>query len=275
MATNIFRVLHAYHPDDTIELEKIDIFVYRDSFIIVGYTQIGAQMSSFIHYEFNDLGLKDIYSTQLQRILDQVPAAYSRAKIKNIYHAEPHYILIPNKELNDINGYKAFGDLHSISVEKLLTDTIPAIHSTIFYNYPYRVYNDFNFAFENATFHASLKPMLETLKKNSVGKTIFYASIKSKFVEINCFRDEVLLFSNSFEYNTKAEIVYFIQAVLSDMGLNDNSDDIYISCIRKDEIEDFFNTFRSYFPHFNDKATETFGFPADFWSVYGDMILCS
>ena len=117
--------------------------------------------------------------------------------------------------------------------------------------------------------------MLENLKKHSIGKTIFYASIKSKFVEIHCFRDEVLLFSNSFEYNNKVEVVYFIQAVLGDMNLNDNSDDIYISCVRKEETAEYFETFKNYFPHFNEKATETFGFPADFWSIYGDMILCS
>lgn len=274
MENKLLKVLHAYHPNENAQFEKADILVYRDALILTGYDKIGEPMSSFVHYQFHDLGLKGIYSTQIQLALDQIPVAYRNAVIKNVFHCEPTFVIVPQSELAGIDSYSAYRATYTDSAEKLLIDDIDTIRSREFYNYPFRVYNDLFFTFDNAQFFSYHRPSFEVLKRKSIDTSLVYVSIKTKYMEIIFFQNGELKQCNTFEVNSKnyAEI---IGRNLKEFGVDANTDQLYISCVKKEEKDEIFGQLRNNFPNFNDRAEEIFGFPMAFWEIYGDLILCS
>jgi hypothetical protein len=102
---------------------------------------------------------------------------------------------------------------------------------------------------------------------------LVYISIKSNYIEIIGFKEGKLTFCNTFEYKNKADILYFVQASIEDMGVALDSSDIYISTIRKEEKEDIFDTLKHYFPNFNSNVEATFGISTSFWDTYADAFL--
>lgn len=275
MENNIFKILHAYHPNQEMKLEKVDILVYRDTLILSGYEKRGEAMSSFIHFQFHDLNIKGVYSTQLQLAENYIPEAYKQAVIKNVFHCEPHFVIVPQPELDGINSYSIFSTLHSEPAEKLLIDDLDAIHSREYYNYPFRVYNDMFFAFDDAQFYSYHRPAFEALKHKSMGSTVYYASIKSKSLDIICFRDGQLLLANNYDMVRAEDAAYFMNATLSDLGIKPDSEHIFVSCILKEQKDIIFGVLKSQFANMNAHAESTFGFPASFWDCYGDLILCN
>jgi hypothetical protein len=273
MENQIFRVLHAYHPEDSTELALVNVLVYRNSLVLIGYKEEGQPLSAFIHYQFNEIGIEDIYSVQIQMIMDYIPAAFQKAAKKNIYHAEPTYVLIPREEMYEVNGYQMYTDMHSKGSEKMLTDEFASVDIKEYYNYPYRVYNDLDNAFENANFFSYHQNVFRHLKHKSTENTLVYISIKSNYIEIIGFKEGKLTFCNTFEYKNKADILYFIQASLENLGVALDSSDIYISTIRKEEQEDIFDTLKHYFPNFNSNVEATFGISTSFWDTYADAFL--
>ncbi len=169
MENKLLKVLHAYHPNDDMKFEKADILVYRDALILTGYEKIGQPMSAFVHYQFRDLNIPGIYSTQIQLAIDQIPSAYRAAVIKNVFHCESTFVLVPQSELAGIDSYSAYRSVYTESAEKLLVDDLDTIRSREFYNYPFRVYNDLFFTFDNAQFFSCHRPSFEVLKRKSAG----------------------------------------------------------------------------------------------------------
>lgn len=275
MENNIFKILHAYHPNNEMKLAKVDILVYQDALILSGYEKLGSEMSSFIHYQFHDLNLKGIYSTQIQLALQYIPAAYREAAIKNVFHCESIYALVPQAELEGINSYSIFTTLHSEPAEKLLIDDHDSILSREYYNYPFRVFNDLFFTFENASFYSGHRPSFEVLKRKSMGGNIYYASIKSKHLEVICFRNGQLLMCAIYEVQRPEDMAFYIKATLTDLGIETGSKDIFITCVRKEEKDHIFGILRAQIPNFNQNVESTFGFPSEFWDCYGDLILCN
>lgn len=273
MENQIFRVLHAYNAENQEALALVNVLVYRNSLVLIGYKEEGQPLSSFIHYQFNEIGIEDIYSVQIQMIMDYIPEAFQKAAKKNIYHAEPTFVLIPREEMYEVNGYQMYSDLHSKGSEKVLTDEFASVDVKEYYNYPYRVYNDLDNAFENATFFSYHQNIFRHLKHKSTEGTLVYVSIKSNYIEINGFNEGKLTFCNTFEYKNKADILYFIQAAVQDLNIGLDSSDIYITTIRKEEQEDIFSTLKHYFPNFNEKVTATFGIQPEFWNTYADAFL--
>lgn len=273
MENQIFRVLHAYHPEDSVELALVNVMVYRNSLVLIGYKEEGQPLSAFIHYQFNEIGIEDIYSVQIQMIMNYIPTAFQNAQKKNIYHAEPTYVLIPREEMYEINGYQMYTDMHSKGSEKILTDEFASVDIKEYYNYPYRVYNDLDNAFEHANFYSYHQNVFRHLKHKSSEGTLAYISIKSNYVEIIGFNNGQLIFCNTFEYKNKADILYFTQATIQEIGLALDSEDIYITTIRKEEQEDIFNTLKHYLPNFNSKVEATFGIQMNFWNTYADAFL--
>ena len=273
MENQIFRVLHAYNAENQDALALVNVLVYRNSLVLIGYKEEGQPLSSFIHYQFNEIGIEDIYSVQIQMIMDYIPEAFQKAAKKNIYHAEPTYVLIPREEMYEVNGYQMYSDLHSKGSEKVLTDEFASVDVKEYYNYPYRVYNDLDNAFENATFFSYHQNVFRHLKHQSTGGALVYVSIKSNYLEIIGFNEGKLTFCNTFEYKNKADILYFIQATVQDLNIGLDSSDIYIATIRKEEQEDIFSTLKHYFPNFNEKVTATFGIQPEFWNTYADAFL--
>lgn len=275
MENKLLKVLHAYHPNEDAKFEKTDILVYRDSLILTGYEKLGEPMSSFVHYQFNDLNLPGIYSTQIQLAEDQIPVAYRNAVIKNVFHCESTFVLVPQSELSGINSYSAYTALYSEQAEKLLIDDLDSIRSREFYNYPFRVYNDLYFAFDNAQFFSYHRPAFEVLKRKSIGSECVFVSIKTKYMEIITFRNGDLIQCNTFQIKSSADYAEIIKRNLEQAGVENSSDNIYITCVRKEEKDAVLDSLRSYFTQFNSKAEEVFGFPLAFWEIYGDLILCS
>lgn len=273
MENQIFRVLHAYNAENQEALALVNVLVYRNSLVLIGYKEEGQPLSSFIHYQFNEIGIEDIYSVQIQMIMNYIPEAFQKAAKKNIYHAEPTYVLIPREEMYEVNGYQMYSDLHSKGSEKVLTDEFASVDVKEYYNYPYRVYNDLDNAFENATFFSYHQNVYRHLKHKSTEGTLVYVSIKSNYIEIIGFNEGKLTFCNTFEYKNKADILYFIQAAVQDLNIGLDSSDIYITTIRKEEQEDIFSTLKHYFPNFNEKVTVTFGIQPEFWNTYADAFL--
>jgi len=274
MENKLLKVLHAYHPNEEAQFEKADILVYRDSLILTGYEKLGEPMSSFVHYQFRDLNLPNIYSTQIQLAEDQIPTAYRSAVIKNVFHCESTFVLVPQTELSGINSYSAYSTTYSETAEKLLIDDLDTVRSREFYNYPFRVYNDLFFAFENAQFFSYHRPSFEILKRKSAGTDIVFVSIKTKYMEIIVFRNGELILCNTFEVksNNYAEI---IKRNLSQVSIENSSSQIFITCVKKEEKDAIFDSLKGHFTQFNSRAEEVFGFPIAFWDVYGDLILCS
>lgn len=275
MENKIFKILHAYHPSDDVVFEKADILLYRDALILSGYEKLGKPMSSFIHYQFHDLNLPGIYSTQIQLAETYIPEAYKKAAIKNVFHCESHFVIVPQAELEGTNSYTAFAAVHSEPAEKLLIDDLDSILSREYYNYPFRVYNDLYFTFENASFYTFHHPAFEILKRKSQGRNIFFASIKSKNLEVISFRNGQLLFCNIYEVKSSEDIANCIKAALADLGMDTNSNEIYITCVQKENKDRIFESLRKTFPQFNQNSEAMFGFPSEFWDSYGDLILCN
>ena len=275
MENKIFKILHAYHPNEDVVFEKADILLYRDALILSGYEKLGKPMSSFIHYQFHDLNLPGIYSTQIQLADSYIPTAFKKAAIKNVFHCESHYAIIPQSELEGINSYSAFSALHSEPAEKLLIDDLDSILSREYYNYPFRVYNDLYFTFENASFYTFHRPAFEILKRKSLGRNIYFASIKSKNMEVICFRNGQLLLCNIYEVNHPEDMAMYIKATLADLGMEMDSNEIYITCVQKETKDRTFGILRNSFSNFNQNSQAMFGFPSEFWDSYGDLILCN
>lgn len=275
MENKLLKVLHAYHPNEDVKFEKADILVYRDSLILTGYEKLGDPMSSFVHYQFNDMNLPGIYSTQIQLAEDQIPNAYRTAVIKNVFHCEPTFVLVPQAELAGINSYSAYTAAYSESAEKLLIDDMDSIRSREFYNYPFRVYNDLFFAFDNAQFFSYHRPLFEVMKRKSMGSEAVFVSIKTKYTEVIVFKNGELVLCNTYEIKSNSEIADIIKKNLAQVSIDASSANIYITCVRKEEKDAIFTGLRTHFSQFNTKAEETFGFPINFWDIYGDLILCS
>ena len=275
MENKLLKVLHAYHPNENAEFEKVDILVYRDSLILTGYDKMGEPMSSFVHYQFHDLNIPGVYSTQIQLALDQIPKAYRTAVIKNVFHCESTFVLVPQAELKGIDSFAAYRASYSEPVEKLLNDDLETINSREFYNYPFRVYNDLYFTFENAQFFSYHRPAFEVLKRKSAGKDLVFVSIKTKYVDVIVFKDGELVECNTFELSDYKSYNDLIKKNLKSVDIEKDSEDIFITCIRKEEKDAIFEELRSDFPNFNQHAEEVFGFPITFWDIYGDLILCS
>jgi hypothetical protein len=275
MENKLLKVLHAYHPNEDIKFEKADILVYRDSLILTGYEKLGEPMSSFVHYQFNDLKLPGIYNTQIQLAEDQIPNAYRTAVIKNVYHCEPTFVLVPQAELGGINSFNAYTAAYSEPAEKLLIDDLDSIRSREFYNYPFRVYNDLFFAFDNAQFFSYHRPLYEILKHKSANSELVFVSIKTKYTEVIIFKNGELLQSNTYELKSTAEIAETVKKNLAQTSIDASSPNIFITCVRKEEKDEIFGTMRGHFTQFNSKAEDIFGFPINFWDIYGDLILCS
>lgn len=274
MENKLLKVLHAYHPNEEVKFEKADILVYRDALILTGYEKIGQPMSAFVHYQFRDLNIPGVYSTQIQMALDQIPTAYRTAVIKNVFHCESTFVLVPQTELAGIDSYSAYRAVYNDAAEKLLVDDLDTIRSREFYNYPFRVYNDLFFTFENAQFFSCHRPSFEVLKRKSVGKDLTFVSIKTKFLEFILFRNGELIQCNTFNASSR-DYASIISRNMKEFDVETNSADIYITSVRKEENGEIFEQLRSQFPNYNTKAEETFGFPLSFWEVYGDLILCS
>jgi hypothetical protein len=274
MENKLLKVMHAYHPNEDIKFEKADILVYRDALILTGYEKIGQPMSAFVHYQFHDLKIPGVYSTQIQMALDQIPTAYRSAVIKNVFHCESTFVLIPQTELTGIDSYSAYRGIYNDSAEKLLIDDLDTIRSREFYNYPFRVYNDLYFTFENAQFFSYHRPSFEVLKRKSVGKDLTFVSIKTKFLEFILFRNGELIQCNTFDASSR-DYAGIISRNMKEFNVDPNSSDIYITSVRKEENQEIFAQLKNQFPAFNSKAEDTFGFPLSFWEIYGDLILCS
>lgn len=274
MENKLLKVLHAYHPSEEVKFEKADILVYRDSLILTGYEKIGQPMSAFVHYQFRNLNIPGVYSTQIQLALDQIPAAYRTAVIKNVFHCESTFVIVPQSELTGIDSYSAYRSVYNEPAEKLLIDDLESIRSREFYNYPFRVYNDLFFTFENAQFFSSHRPIFEVLKRKSQGKDLVFVSIKSKFLEFILFRNGELVQCNTFDASSR-DYANIISKNMKEFNVDSSSDQIFITSVRKEENQDIFANLRGHFPSFNSKAEDTFGFPLSFWEIYGDLILCS
>jgi len=274
MENKLLKVLHAYHPNEDMKFEKADILLYRDALILTGYEKIGQPMSAFVHYQFKDVNIQGVYSTQIQLALDQIPRAYRTAVIKNVFHCESTFVIVPQAELMGIDSYSAYRTVYHEPAEKLLVDDLETIRSREFYNYPFRVYNDLFFTFENAQFFSYHRPSFEILKRKSSGRDLVFVSIKTKFLEFILFRNGELIQCNTFD-NSSKDYVSIISRNMKEYNVDPNAQDIFISSIRKEENTDIFADLRHHFPVFNQKAEETFGFPLSFWEIYGDLILCS
>lgn len=274
MENKLLKVLHAYHPNENMKFEKADILVYRDALILTGYEKIGQPMSAFVHFQFRDLNIPGVYSTQIQMALDQIPAAYRSAVIKNVFHCESTFVLVPQTELAGIDSYSAYRAIYSEPAEKLLVDDLDTIRSREFYNYPFRVYNDLFFTFENAQFFSYHRPSFEILKRKSTSKDLTFVSIKTKFLEFILFRNGELIQCNTFDASSK-DYASIIARNMKEFNVDPNSSDIFITSVRKEENAEIFTQLKNHFPAFNTKAEETFGFPLSFWEIYGDLILCS
>lgn len=275
MENKLLKVLHAYHPNENIQFEKVDILVYRDALILTGYEKLGEPMSSFVHYQFNDLNLKGIYSTQIQMAEDQIPSAYRTAVIKNVFHCESTFVIVPQSELSGINSYNAYTAVYLEPAEKLLIDDFESIRSREFYNYPFRVYNDLFFAFDNAQFFSYHRPAFEVLKRKSIGTEVVLVSIKTKSVEVIIFQNGDLIQCNTYEASSNKDYAEIIKNNLKQVEIENSSSNIFVTCVRKEEKNEIYDSLKGHFTQMNTKAENVFGFPLDFWEIYGDLILCS
>jgi Protein of unknown function (DUF3822) len=245
MENKLLKVLHAYHPNEDVKFEKADILVYRDSLILTGYEKLGDPMSSFVHYQFNDLKIPGIYNTQIQLAEDQIPNAYRSAVIKNVFHCEPTFVLVPQTELAGINSFNAYSAAYSESAEKLLNDDLDSIRSREFYNYPFRVYNDLFFAFDNAQFFSYHRPLFEVMKRKSMGSEAVFVSIKTKYTEVIVFKNGELIQCNTYEVKSNGEIADIINKNLKQVSIDASSPNIFITCVRKEEKDEIFANLRS------------------------------
>lgn len=275
MNPSICKIVHSYQSENVNHLERTDIFIYRSALILVGYQSQNEAFVSFVHYQFNELPIEDVYATQIQMIENDIPELFKKSKLQNVYHAEPQYVLVPFSETQGINPYELFSELHSKGSEKLLTQDIQIIGVREIYNYPFRVYNDAANAFENAQFSSYHKPLFHKLKQASGDFKSLFVSIKSKNVELIGFYRGNLLYANSFEYKTSNDILYFIQAVMQDLGISNDAAQIYITTILKEKQEEIFDFLKTNIPNFNQNVASDLGCPETYWNTYGDVFLCS
>lgn len=275
MNPSICRIVHSYQSDNVNHLDRADIFIYRSALVLVGYQSQNEAFVSFVHYQFNELPVEDIYATQIQMIENDIPEMYKKAKLQNVYHAEPQYVLVPFSEAQGMNPYEVFSELHSKGSEKLLTQDIQIVGVKEIYNYPFRVYNDAANAFEDAQFSSYHKPLFHKLKQASGDFKSLFVSIKSKNVELIGFYRGNLLYANSFEYKSNADVLYFIQAVMQDLGISNDSEHIYITTILKEQQEAIFEFLKTNISNFNQNVPSILGCPESYWNSYGDVFLCS
>lgn len=275
MENKIFKVLHAYHPNNEAVFEKADILLYRDALVLSGYEKLGSTMSSFIHYQFHDLQLPGVYSTQIQLAEGYIPEAYKKAEIKNVFHCESKYAIVPKEELSSLDRYQIYSTLHTGYPEKVKSDDLDSIGAKEYYEYPFRVYNDLFFTFENANFYSFHRPAFEVLKRKSMSRDLYFVSIKTKSMEVIAFRNGQLLLCNSYPVSSVDEMGFYLKATLSDLGISTESPDIFITCVMKEEKDRLFSVLRQSAPNFNQNAEAMFGFPLEFWDSYGDLILCN
>jgi hypothetical protein len=64
-------------------IDRAEIFIYRSALILVGFQNHNEAFVSFVHYQFNDLPIDDIYATQIQMIENDIPEIFKKAITKN------------------------------------------------------------------------------------------------------------------------------------------------------------------------------------------------
>ena len=147
-----------------------------------------------------------------------------------------------------------------------LTDNLPSMQCQNVYTAPIEVYNLFQNKFTNLHYFHATSPLLLAWQKEAVQlqDASVYINVLSNSFQIAAFNREKLLLSNTYEFKSAKDFIYYTLLVFDQLGLNVEKIPLYLSgeVMKASEI---YNLLYRYIRNINFlKRTNTYHFDEAF-----------
>lgn len=148
----------------------------------------------------------------------------------------------------------------------LLTDNLPSLQCQNVHLAPIEIYNFFQNRFSNVQFFHAITPLLLAWQENAVQlrEPSVYINVTGNKFQIGAFNREKLLLSNTYEFKTAKDFIYFTLLVFDQLDLNVEKTKLFLSgeVMKASEI---YNLLYRYIRHIDFmKRTSAFKFDVAF-----------
>jgi hypothetical protein len=150
---------------------------------------------------------------------------------------------------------------------EVLADTIPSQEARLVYSVPESILTIVNNFFPNAKQKAQESILIQQYSQLNTKTEKAYLYLNQKKVTIIFFKENKLVFNNTFTYITKEDLLYFVLFSFEQLKLStENIEVILFGSIEKND--DYFNLLYDYIRNIKlGKRPHQFNFPAEFDSL--------
>jgi hypothetical protein len=153
-------------------------------------------------------------------------------KAVNIIYVSKQYALIPLNYNDNSEGIEAqFNYLHQQEDNQHLAENkLPSAKVTIVHNIPNDLVENISNFFANAKYYSHMSPIIEHLSSNSkIGnRKKMYVNYRLNSFDIFCFNRGHLLFSNSIDFKTLEDQIYYLLYIWKQQELNQLEDELHL-----------------------------------------------
>ena len=143
--------------------------------------------------------------------------------------------LIPNKFFTKASA-KEMLELNSETHEIINTDLLKEIDVHLAYSIPKELDNIATTYFPNAKQKAQQSILIDEFSKEHNTEPTSYLYLSENTLNITAFKNEKLIFNNSFNFETKEDILYFVLFTLEQLKLDTNTvNTLFFGDITKDD----------------------------------------
>ena len=143
--------------------------------------------------------------------------------------------LIPNKFFTKASA-KEMLELNSETHEIINTDLLKEIDVHLAYSIPKELDNIATTYFPNAKQKAQQSILIDEFSKEHNTEPTAYLYLSENTLNITAFKNEKLIFNNSFNFETKEDILYFVLFTLEQLKLDTNTvNTLFFGDITKDD----------------------------------------
>lgn len=194
-----------------IENQEISIQVSLDGFSFVIFASDTNMCLAFKHYKFNNLQLIDELIRRVEKLISEEPLfsqSYSKA---TLYYISQKATLIP-KEFFHVDQLKKYFEFsHNMEeLDELHYNYINSCETYNLFSVPNYLTSIIYPIFPNIVFKHQATQLIEYgFKLNNKNQQTAVIGINSTFFDLAFFEDQQLILSNSFQFSTTTDFIYF------------------------------------------------------------------
>ncbi len=144
----------------------------------------------------------------------------------------PYTTLVPDIIYNEDAGTTYLENSFRIPHQHyLLTDNLSSIKCQNVYLAPIETYNFFQNKFSNVQFHHALTTLLLACQEQAAQfqEPSVYVNVMGNQLRVSAFNRENLLLTNTYEFKTAKDFMYFVLLVFDQLGLNVEQTKLFLS----------------------------------------------